>query len=54
MTCDVSQTCANNSIYNNNLSYHLNENFNINDYQVFTKSKGFRILHFNAQSIVKK
>jgi hypothetical protein len=54
MTCDVSQTCANNSIFNNNLSYNLNENFIINDYQVFTKSKGFRILHFNAQSIVQK
>jgi hypothetical protein len=50
----VSQMCANNSIFNNNLSYNLNENFIINDYQVFTKSKGFRILHFNSQSIVQK
>jgi hypothetical protein len=50
----VSQMCANNSIFNNHLSYNLNENFIINDYQVFTKSKGFRILHFNSQSIVQK
>lgn len=51
----MSQTCANNSIHNeSNFNCDLNENFNINDYQVFTKCKGFKILHFNAQNIIRK